>query len=186
MNVDTYAHLLNPQQFRLIAGRFPTGVTVVTTSDPGGDPYGLAVNAFTSLSLDPPLVLVCLRQTSKTLSILVENGGFAINLLASNQAALCRRFAGRGGSSKFNRVQYVPSRLGHPIIHGVLGYLDCEVDATVPGGDHVIVTGVVRDGRSSDGEPLVFWRGQYTRVAPPRSKEHTLPGRRRYSAGDPM
>ena len=152
---------INPGEFRRAVGQFVTGVVVVTTRNATGQPYGFAANAFSSLSLDPPLVLVCIGKASQTRPVLVAAGGFAINVLAQEHGDVCRRFAGKGGPEKFGGVAYTDSRLGHPLIDGALAHLDCRLYAMHPGGDHMIVTGAVEGIDVRDGDPLVFWAGRY-------------------------
>ena len=144
---------------RTVAGCFPTGVAVITTTF-DDEPFGFAANAFCSLSLDPPLVLVCAARSSRTRPTLVAAGGFAINILAADQAEACMAFGRRDGA-RFGGVEWEPSTLGHPRILGSHAFLDCTLHSLLPGGDHVIFTGLVVAATAAEGAPLVFYRGSF-------------------------
>jgi flavin reductase (DIM6/NTAB) family NADH-FMN oxidoreductase RutF len=148
---------------RRAMGHFATGVTVVTSVNVGGEPVGTTANAVSSLSLDPPLVLVCFDRTSLTLEAVRGHGAFAVNVLAAPQQHLSRNFARRGLSAVWDEVRHSPGPAGCPRIEGVLAGLECTVEHYLPGGDHMIVVGRVRDVETCghDGAPLVFWRGTY-------------------------
>ena len=144
---------------------FATGVTVVTASA-GGEPLGLAVNSFTSVSLDPPLVAVCISRASSTWPRVREVGWFCVNILSEDQEAVCRAFAARG-SKRFAGLGYRPARSGAPILSGVLAWIDCSIEAEHGAGDHVIVVGRVHDlGVAQEQRPLVFYQGGYGRYEP--------------------
>src|SRR5689334_14880818 len=161
---DGHAHV-DPATLRDVAGRFPTGVAVITT-ELDGRPYGFSANAFSSLSLEPPLVLVCAARTSSTRPALVASGGFGINILAADQEDLCRTFA-RKVDDRFAGVEWRPSPLGHPVIDGALAYLDCSLHSLLPGGDHVIFTGLVASAQARDGDALMFFAGSFGRAPLP-------------------
>jgi 3-hydroxy-9,10-secoandrosta-1,3,5(10)-triene-9,17-dione monooxygenase reductase component len=144
---------------RRVAGQFPTGVAVITTTL-DEKPYGFAANAFTSLSLDPPLVLVCAARSSGTRPALVASGAFTVNLLAADQEDVCMAFA-RRSDDKFAGVTWEPGEGGAPRIHGALAHLDCTLYSLLPGGDHVIFTGLVTSVDEHEAEPLVFFRGSF-------------------------
>jgi flavin reductase (DIM6/NTAB) family NADH-FMN oxidoreductase RutF len=150
-------------KFRQVLGHFPTGVTVVTAMHDGG-PVGLAVGSFASLSLDPPLVLFCPGSQSSSWPKIREAGVFCVNILGADQEHVCRVFATKE-PDKFTTVGWSPTvATGSPRIHDVLAWIDCEVEQIIPGGDHDIVVGRVRDLDSSDTHgPLVFFRGGYGR-----------------------
>ena len=152
-------------RYRQVLGHFATGVTVVTASA-GDQPVGLAVNSFTSVSLDPPLIAVCIASVSSTWSLVREAGAFCVNILGEDQEALCRAFAARG-PKRFAGVGYEPARSGAPILAGVLAWVDCSIEAEHQAGDHVIVVGRVRDlAVSREHRPLIFYRGGYGRFEP--------------------
>jgi flavin reductase (DIM6/NTAB) family NADH-FMN oxidoreductase RutF len=142
-------------------GQFATGVTVVTTRDRAGRPFGTTANAVSSVSLRPPLVLVCLRRESETLQTLVERRRFAINVLHSSQTGLSERFARRAASDTWDRVAH-RSLGGIPALDGAIATLDCELHDVADGGDHVVVVGHVVDLVRPPGDetdPLLFFAG---------------------------
>jgi 3-hydroxy-9,10-secoandrosta-1,3,5(10)-triene-9,17-dione monooxygenase reductase component len=158
--------LLPPDEasYRTVLGHFATGVTIITAMD-GGEPVGVAANSFTSVSLDPPLVLFCAGKDSSTWPRIKTAGKFTVNILNEHQEDVCRVFAQRG-ADRFSRIGYRPSAGGSPILHDVLAYIDCEIEAEHDGGDHVIVVGKVLElGVLSEDGPLVFFRGGYGRLA---------------------
>ena len=156
-------------QFRHAMGHFATGVTVITSVGEDGRPVGTTANAVSSLSLDPPLLLVCFDQASQTLAAIREHGAFAVNVLAAPQADLSTNFARRGLTAAWDGVRHRPGLTGSPRLHGVLATLECTVEHRLPGGDHEIVVGRVRDAQTGDDEaaPLVFWRGRYASLGGP-------------------
>jgi flavin reductase (DIM6/NTAB) family NADH-FMN oxidoreductase RutF len=149
--------------FRNAMGHFATGVTVVTSVNADGEPVGTTANAVSSLSLDPPLVLVCFDRSSLTLEAVRSHGAFAVNVLAAPQRHLSANFARRGLAAAWDEVRHRPGPTGSPRLEGVLAALECTVEHYLPGGDHEIVIGRVRDVETSAGDaaPLVFWRGGY-------------------------
>jgi len=150
-------------EFRHAIGHFATGVTVVTSIGADGEPVGTTANAVSSLSLDPPLVLVCFDRGSLTLAAVISHGAFVVNVLAAPQQHLSANFARRGLAAAWDGVRHRPGRTGSPRLHGVLAALECTVEHRLPGGDHEIVVGRVRDVETADGEaaPLLYWRGTY-------------------------
>ena len=170
MSIDPPAFARAPKgideaRFRQVLGHFATGVTVVT-GIADGEPVGLAVNSFTSVSLEPPLVAFCVNLKSTSWPRLREAGTFCVNILAEDQEALSRAFAGRG-PDRFMGVGWRPAPSGAPILGGVLAWMDCTVDAEHEAGDHLIVVGRVGEldlGR--EGRPLLFYRGGYGRFEP--------------------
>ena len=157
---------MNPELFRKILGNFATGVTIVTTCDGAGRPYGITVNSFTSVSLDPLLVLVCLHNEVAELNSFLESKVFAINILSAKQVHLSDHFARSG----VDRTRYLNWRgaLGAPLIRGCLACLECELETTCPGGDHTILIGRVAEGRLSrkPRDPLLFYEGRYHEIGP--------------------
>jgi flavin reductase (DIM6/NTAB) family NADH-FMN oxidoreductase RutF len=137
--------------------QFPTGVTIVTTMVDGA-PYGLAVNAFASISLEPPLVLVCVAETSSTYPRLFLGDTFAVNVLAHDQAGLVDQFA-RSGGDKFSGVAWRQGSTGCPILNGTSAYLELEVHSRLPAYTHTIFVGRVLDAGVSDVHPLVYFNG---------------------------
>jgi flavin reductase (DIM6/NTAB) family NADH-FMN oxidoreductase RutF len=146
---------------------FATGVTVVATVRPDGTPYGLTVNSFTSLSLEPPLVLVCLSRQLSGLDLFREGRPFAVNVLGAAQRWISDRFARASPEERFRDVAWRPGATGAPLLEGCLAVLECRVEQWLPGGDHVIVLGapVAGEVRAPADDPLVFFRGGYTTIA---------------------
>ncbi len=154
---------IDPQEFRHVLRHFATGVTIVT-SRLGEQLVGFTANAFCSVSLDPPLVLICVGNTSSSLSTIEQSKAFAINILADDQEQLARRFA-TNGPVKYNYFAKVPHhamKTGAPIFDEALAWLDCRIFAIYPGGDHVIIVGEVLALGARAGEPLLFVDGSYT------------------------
>ncbi len=155
---------IEPATLRAAMSRFPTGVTVVTAAGPAG-PAGATANAVASLSLEPPLMLACLDLGSRTLVAVEHAGLFAINVLAANQAALARRFSTKDPHpQKWEGVGF-EERAGTPKIDGTLIWLACELGAVHDGGDHAIATGRVLELEAVEGEPLLFYEGEYQGLA---------------------
>jgi flavin reductase (DIM6/NTAB) family NADH-FMN oxidoreductase RutF len=152
-------------RFRQVLGHFATGVAVVTTTD-RGEPAGLSVNSFASVSLDPPLVAFCAANASNTWAHIRATETFCVNILSEEQEHLCRVFA-TSDPHKFHGVGWEPAPSGAPVIAGVLAWIDCSVEAVHPAGDHSIVVGRVRELEvAREGRPLVFYRGGYGRFEP--------------------
>jgi flavin reductase (DIM6/NTAB) family NADH-FMN oxidoreductase RutF len=156
---------IDEARFRQVLGHFATGVTVVTGMA-GREPVGLAVNSFTSVSLEPALVAFCVAKRSRTWPQLRDVGAFCVNILADNQEALSRAFAGHP-PERFLGVGWRPGRSGAPILAGVLAWIECTIETEHDAGDHVIVVGRVRElDVGEEGRPLVFYRGGYGRFEP--------------------
>jgi len=153
--------MVDDRAFRDTMGLFPTGVCVVTAIGPHG-PAGLTTNAVTSLSLDPPLLLVCFDNASRTLPIVREAGRFAVNVLRRDQRDLAETFASKDlmPAEKFDAVTHTVED-GVPVLDGALAWLACDLQALHPGGDHTIGVGAVTQLGASEGEPLLFVRGRY-------------------------
>lgn len=159
-------HVIGPSapEFRTVLGHFATGITVVTALD-DGEPVGLAANSFTSVSLDPPLVLFCPAKSSSSWSRIERAGRFAVNILDETQEDVCRIFA-TPGEDRFAQVAWHLSPNGSPLLDAVHAFLDCETHAVHDAGDHMIVVGRVLDlGLDADAGPLLYYRGQYGRLA---------------------
>jgi 3-hydroxy-9,10-secoandrosta-1,3,5(10)-triene-9,17-dione monooxygenase reductase component len=150
--------------FRDVLGNFATGVTIITATDDEG-PAGVAANSFTSVSLDPPLVLFCVARSSTTWPRIERARKFAVNILGEHQEELSRLFAQKG-ADRFGKTEWHVGVGGSPVLHDVLAYIDCEFWAEYDGGDHIIVVGKVLDlGITHDAGPLVFFRGRYGRLS---------------------
>ncbi len=146
---------------RTVMGHFGTGVTIVTAML-DGEPIGMACNSFTSLSLDPPLVLFCAANASSTWPKIQAAKHYCVNVLADTGEQLCRTFAGPS-ADRFAGVGYSKAVTGAPVIDDALAYIDCEIEHEYEGGDHVIVVGRVVELGYRDGSPLMFFRGGYGR-----------------------
>lgn len=161
MTVSTKA-----REMRRIFGRFATGITVVTA---GQDlPRGMTANAFTSVSLEPPLVLVCVQRSANMHETIQECGSFAISVLAAHQEDVARLFANdnRPRGSEFDAVDAIPGPYtGAPILSGALAWLECALTTTYDGGDHSIFIGEVQSlGRGESDEALLFYDGRFHRL----------------------
>ena len=152
---------LDAQELRRVMARWATGVAVVTSRAEDG-PRGATTNALTSLSLDPPLVLVCLDRRSNTLEGVRTSGRFCVNVLAADQEDLARRFATKqSGEEKLAGVPHEPVD-GVPVLAGGVAWLVCELERELDGGDHTILIGrPFETGVDPDAEPLVFYGGRY-------------------------
>lgn len=154
----------NAREFRDALGSFATGVTVITTRS-DVEPYGMTANAFSSVSLDPPLVLTCVVNGTRGCESMSRNGVFAVNVLSREQEALSRFFSSRdrpGGSRAFADVAHRDGVTGCPLLDGAVAYLDCRVHAEHVAGDHTIFVGEVLDlGVRPGVEPLLFVAGRY-------------------------
>ncbi|TMA47823.1 MAG: flavin reductase family protein [Deltaproteobacteria bacterium] len=152
--------MFDGKELRRVMGLFATGVTIVTTRDGQGNVYGLTANAVTSLSLAPPLLLVCVDKKAETYAHFFDSKCFIVNILSEDQEALSARFAKSGGD-KFTGVPYHLGRLGTPALYGTLGHVECRIVETHEGGDHVIHVGAVEHAELRGGAPLIFFQGKY-------------------------
>ena len=149
--------------FRDVIGRFASGVTVITTSADDGD-HGTTASAVSSLSMDPPMLLVCLNRTSDTRTAVLSSGVFGVNILAEDQAPVAAGFA-RKGTDKFAGIRVVRGRTGIPLVENALAHLECEVHETVTGGTHTVFLARVPDASGTDASPLTYFRGRFGRLA---------------------
>ncbi len=155
---------VDSRTFRHALGCFPTGVAVITTATPGGEAAGVTVSSFTSVSLEPPLVLYCLDKKNSNVKAFVENGFFAVNVLSEHQRDVSVRFASRSEQSRFAGLHCETWATGAPIIPGALAQLECRTVAAHEEGDHFVIVGRVERLECSEGAPLVYWRGNYARL----------------------
>jgi flavin reductase (DIM6/NTAB) family NADH-FMN oxidoreductase RutF len=161
---------LAPSDFRKAMGCFATGVTVITV-DQAGEVHGMTANAFTAVSLDPVLVLVCVDHRARTHAHLHARKRFGVNVLRSDQQAIAEYYArssethqyAEGAGASFDRTAQ-----GTPVLRGALAYLECRLDSTQKAGDHTIFIAEVEDVVVREGEPLLFFRGQYRRAPEPQ------------------
>ena len=155
---------VDPADFRRALGQFAAGVTVVTTRDAQGRSLGLTVTAFASVSLEPPLVLVCVDHRSEAHVGFRHAGLFGISILAEGQAEVSRRFA-VGGAAKFKGLELATGSTGVPLIPGALAHLECRVSGTHVAGDHTIYVGEVLSVQVRPGRPLLYHDRDYRRLA---------------------
>ena len=159
MTVNTVRGV-DPQRMRSTMSAFSTGVAVVATETRDGL-FGMTVNSLTSVSLDPPMLLVCLKDDARTTSAIAERGEFTVSVLGQRQDAIADRFAKRG-EDRFGGLELFRTEGGLPYIPKALAIAHCRVDRTLPGGDHEIVLAtVVGCEVREDGAPLVFFRSRY-------------------------
>jgi flavin reductase (DIM6/NTAB) family NADH-FMN oxidoreductase RutF len=153
-------------EFRRILGHWSTGVAVVTTRTPAGEPRGLTANSVASVSLEPPLVLVCVEAGADTHGAIADAGVFAICVLPQQAERTARRFAGSAAAAKFEGMAWHPGATGAPILEESLAWVDCRLHARHSAGDHTIFVGEVVAGDAGEGEPLVYYRGGFNRLLP--------------------
>ena len=149
--------------FRQCLGKFATGVTVVTCTDEGGNPCGITANSFSSVSLEPPLILWNIAKVSNCLDAYMNAEHFAINVLSSEQQALSSHFA-RSDHAVFNDVEYTLSDDGAPLLPDTLAVFECRTHQIHDCGDHYIVIGEVTEFRSEGIDPLLFFGGSYCSI----------------------
>jgi flavin reductase (DIM6/NTAB) family NADH-FMN oxidoreductase RutF len=155
----------NVRLVREAMGRFASGVTIVTTRTQDGNPAGCTVSAFCSLSLSPPLVLVCIGKDRRMHGPLIASGGFAVNVLRHDQAELAKRFA-EPDPDRFAGVVWTPGYLGVPVLAGAIASVECRRwDVLDGGGDHAIVVGQIVNLATAEGKPLLYSRGSFVPLA---------------------
>ncbi len=163
---------ISKDEFRRVLGHFATGVTIVTTRDEEGKPYGLTVNAFTSVSLDPLLVLICIDNSAGGYKLFAKGKYFGVNILSEKQEELSRRFSTRGNSDRFENLRYIEGNTGAPLLSESLARLECRIVAVYPGGDHTIFLAAVEEASSNHGRPLIFYRGRYAQLLLKAEEQH--------------
>jgi flavin reductase (DIM6/NTAB) family NADH-FMN oxidoreductase RutF len=155
---------VSQEDFRKVMGRFATGVTVVTTCD-GEHRLGITVNAFSSVSLDPPLILVSIVKSSYLHQMILRNGYFAVNILGEDQRDLSDCFAGHSEARRnFCDTPSHTAVTGAPVLNHSLGWIDCRIENVFPGGDHSIIVGRVVALGGGKGRPLLYQRGKYPKI----------------------
>jgi flavin reductase (DIM6/NTAB) family NADH-FMN oxidoreductase RutF len=157
-----------PREFRDALGLFPTGVAIVTTADEQGQPAGITVNSFTSVSLDPPLILVSIARTSRSFDLFNMVNHFAVNLLREEQRHVSSAFASTKTTDKFGAVKHSPGHGNAPLIDAHLVAFECETYARYDGGDHVLLLGKVlrlNHDPNLPPKPLLYYRGQYRELS---------------------
>lgn len=159
---------LDPRELRNAFGSFLTGVTIVTTTDEDGNRSGFTANSFTSVSLDPPLLLVCLAKNADCYDVFMQCPGFAVNVLSENLKELSNVFASKG-VDKFDEAEMRRDPTRNPVFHGNCAWFDCDVEQRIDGGDHTIIIGRVIDFNYRKREPLGYLRGGYVSLGMERT-----------------
>ena len=156
---------VNREQFFALMASFASSVTVITSKGPDGVVRGLTASAFCSVSLDPRLCLVSVDNRSESIGAINESRTFVVNILASDQEEISRRFASKL-PDKFEGIRYRPGPgTDAPILDGVLAWIECRVTEAVPAGDHTVFIGEILDGTANEGTPLLYFRGRYRQLA---------------------
>ncbi|MEO8663709.1 MAG: flavin reductase family protein [Bryobacteraceae bacterium] len=155
---------VDPKEFRRAVGRFLTGVTITTVRDPEGRPHGLTANSFTSVSLAPPLILLCIDTRARLLDHFMQTAYFAVNILSEQQKDLSNQFA-KPNIDRFDGVEWMEGRFGSPLLPGSLAHLECRLVQSHEAGDHIILIGEVLQLSHCDGGPLCYFSGAYRHIA---------------------
>ncbi|QEU96903.1 flavin reductase family protein [Streptomyces kanamyceticus] len=151
---------VDPADFRSALARFPSGVTIVTTRSEAGTLHGFTASSFAALSLDPPLVLVCLDRGADCYPVFMAAERFVVNIVTPAHAELAMKFATKG-ENKFAHGRFAFDDERHPLLPDAAAVLHCELRQAVPGGDHVILIGRVHEARTGGGEPVTWYRGDF-------------------------
>jgi flavin reductase (DIM6/NTAB) family NADH-FMN oxidoreductase RutF len=154
---------IDPKEFRKVMGQFATGVTVVTTRTPDGRPHGLTANAFMSVSLDPPLVVVSIDKKADTHKYIRDSGVFCVNILKEDHQHISEKFASKD-PDKFEGIAHADIHTGAPVFDDALAWIDCEVVDEFEGGDHTLFLGKVTALEHRGGKPLLFFSGKYRKL----------------------
>ncbi len=157
--------MLPPDSFRDAMRAWATGISIITTQTLAAR-HGMTLNSFTSVSLDPPLVLVCVQNNLRILALIREAGTFAISVLRADQAGWSQRFAGSSTENidRFEGFETFTASTSAPILKNALAYFDCRVENYYPGGTHTIIVARVLDAKREEGEPLVYWNRDYRKL----------------------
>ena len=153
---------LDQDAFRAVLGRFASGVTIVTVRGANGRDYGMTVSAFSSVSLDPPLVMVCIGEDASLKPMIAETTHYGVSILASDQEPLSRRFAAHG--ERFDGIGFTRGENGMALIDGALAFMECRIIARHRAGDHTVVIGEVEAASVEDARPLLYYRGGYAQL----------------------
>ena len=152
---------MDAHDYRRALGSFPTGVTIVTAYDTDHDPWGLTANSFTSVSLEPPVVSVCIAKSGRVFPTLSMSGHFTVNILSATQADISGQFAS-AQDDRFTGIHWQLSGFGLPLITGAAAHLECSVWRRYAGGDHEIIVGEVQHLAATDHTPLLYGLGRLT------------------------
>ncbi len=151
---------VSQDEFRHALSHFASGVSVVSTKDAASNMHGITVSAFCSVSLEPPLVLICIEKTTTSHSAFLESGVFVVNILDDTQSSLSERFA-EPSADKFEDVEFLTGITGVPVLRDALAILECTLMSAYDAGDHTIFVGIVENTTVRDGNPLVYFRSEY-------------------------
>lgn len=154
---------LDPDAFRAVMGRFASGVTIVTAVDDEGTDHGMTVSAFASLSLEPPLVVICIDHVASMHDLLLTAPYFAVNVLSATQEPLARRFA-ETGAQRFTGIGYSRGERDLPVLNDALAHVECRRVAHYDGGDHTIIVGETENAVVREGRPLLYYRGGFAQL----------------------
>lgn len=163
MNSRVPDRIPHPEEFRRACARYATGIAIATVEDADRKPQGLTVNSFTSVSLEPPLVLVCVAKTATAYPAFQVAKGFAINVLRDEQIDLSQHFAS-SKPERFEGIAWREGLHGAPVLDGVLAVLQCAMHASFDAGDHTIFVGLVERAESHDGAPLLYFASAYRKL----------------------
>ena len=156
--------MVDADTFRSVLGRFASGVTIVTARDDGGHDHGMTVSAFASVSLSPPLVLMCVDHAASMHELLRGHPRFGINILSANQEAYSRRFADEGETNRFDGIAYTRGESGVVLLDDALAHLECRALAHHDAGDHTVFIAEVERASPRHGRPLLYYRGGYAQL----------------------
>jgi flavin reductase (DIM6/NTAB) family NADH-FMN oxidoreductase RutF len=151
---------IEQQHFRRVCSKYATGITILTVLDSGGAPQGMTVNSFTSVSLSPPLILVCIDRQTSILSHFMLGTRFGVNVLHEDQKELSTWFA-RSGHDRFSGMAWTMGETGAPVLPGMLATIECEVTQMIEAGDHLVVIGAALHATWREGQPLVYFNSSY-------------------------
>jgi flavin reductase (DIM6/NTAB) family NADH-FMN oxidoreductase RutF len=156
--------MIDSDTFRSVLGRFASGVTIVTTRDDEGHDHGMTVSAFASVSLEPPLVMVCIDHTASMYTLLIAHRRFGLSILSSNQEAYSRRFAADPDTGRFDGIAYSRGDSGVVLLDDALAHIECSVVHHYDAGDHTIFIAKVERAEPRQGRPLLYYRGGYAQL----------------------
>jgi len=151
--------LVGQDQFKHVIGHFASGVSIITVANNGVD-FGLTASAVSSVSVDPPMLLVCVNKSTGTCHAISETGSFTVNIVKEEQKELALRFA-RANTDKFSGVDFSYGELGNPVLKDTLAYLECRVVEEITGGTHSVFLAEVQSANAGDGNPMVYYRGKF-------------------------
>ena len=153
-----------PVDLRNVMRYFASAVTVVTSALDSGELFGLTVTAFTSVSLDPPLVLICIRNESTAKELFIKSKRYCVNILSESQKQIAETFSLAGEAGRFQNLEFRLGKGGSPVISKTIGYIDCKIVEVIPGGDHTIFVGEALDVHAEDMPPLLYLNRNYVKL----------------------